>query len=424
MLGSVLSISLRILAAGTTFVVNLVIARLLGADSAGVFFLALTVVTVFATCSRIGLDGAMVRIISELTQIGDKVSISHVYRFAMSLVSCVSLAVTFVLLLGAEWISTEVFKKPTLAPVLKIMSLAVFPTAIFMLHSFFFQGARDIPRYLVFQHLAVSLLFLSFVTILWVTEPSFFSTESLAATHLLATILTLVAAYVSWRIAAFGKNGYGTYDYKRILRISWPLFFVALMGIVNNWMGQLTLGLWKTSEDVAIFNAASRTAMLMLLALMAVNSVAFPQFAALHNQGDHRGIRFIAIWSTRVLVAGCLPLLIVMLAFSADIMRLFGPEFVPGSIALMVLALGQFVNAGTGSVGGLLTMTGHERFALMAGAIGATSMCLLCLWLVPRHGVVGAAIAQTVSLCTQLLVATIAVKKLFGFMPVNIFSKT
>jgi O-antigen/teichoic acid export membrane protein len=104
-------------------------------------------------------------------------------------------------------------------------------------------------------------------------------------------------------------------------------------------------------------------------------------------------------------------------------MGLFGPEFVAGSTVLMVLALGQLINVITGSVGFLLSMTGHERDLLKSTVIAAILMLILCAWLIPAYGMMGAAIAQTVSLSVQMFTNSWFVKRALGFMPMNIFAR-
>ena len=89
-----------------------------------------------------------------------------------------------------------------------------------------------------------------------------------------------------------------------------------------------------------------------------------------------------------------------------QIPSMIGPEFLAGSALLVVLALGQFVNVATGSVGYLLMMTGHEKLMRNSVAIAAALNLALNLTLVPVAGAMGAAIATAISLATLNLVAT------------------
>jgi O-antigen/teichoic acid export membrane protein len=65
---------------------------------------------------------------------------------------------------------------------------------------------------------------------------------------------------------------------------------------------------------------------------------------------------------------------------------------------LVILCVGQLVNATMGSVSAVLNMTGNERDAMRSVFISATVNVLLNLLLVPRWGAVGAAIATSTTL--------------------------
>ena len=62
--GSAIAFGVKIVAAGSAFAMNVVIARQLGAEEAGLFFLAYTIVFIAAAVSRLGLDSTFVRFIA------------------------------------------------------------------------------------------------------------------------------------------------------------------------------------------------------------------------------------------------------------------------------------------------------------------------------------------------------------------------
>jgi O-antigen/teichoic acid export membrane protein len=107
-------------------------------------------------------------------------------------------------------------------------------------------------------------------------------------------------------------------------------------------------------------------------ALTAINSIFGPSIAALYARGDRSGVQ--------------------------TVLSLFGDGFASGSAALRILLLGQLVNATAGSVGVMLTMTGHERQAAVVMMVAAAGQIGLSVALIPRFGVEGAAVANAVSL--------------------------
>jgi O-antigen/teichoic acid export membrane protein len=76
----------------------------------------------------------------------------------------------------------------------------------------------------------------------------------------------------------------------------------------------------------------------------------------------------------------------------------FGQEYAPAYLPLVILCLGQLINSSMGSVGLILNMAGLERFTARGVAIAAIASVLLNSALIPFFGPAGAAIATSTSL--------------------------
>ncbi len=98
------------------------------------------------------------------------------------------------------------------------------------------------------------------------------------------------------------------------------------------------------------------------------------------------------------MLAMALPLLLVLLLLPEWVMRLYGAEFSAGWLLLVIISFGQLVNVATGSVESLLIMSGNEKAFLKAGLIATFISIVLCAWLIPLYGKVGAAVAFSASL--------------------------
>ena len=102
---------------------------------------------------------------------------------------------------------------------------------------------------------------------------------------------------------------------------------------------------------------------------------------------------------TKWILAFTLPLAISVIAFSKPLMRIFGADFEVGWSILIVGTIGQVVNCGTGSVGYLLLMSGHEKRLFRVQMWMAVTMVVLNVLLIPRLGILGAA---TAAACVNL----------------------
>jgi O-antigen/teichoic acid export membrane protein len=114
-----------------------------------------------------------------------------------------------------------------------------------------------------------------------------------------------------------------------------------------------------------------------------------------------------------------MPVIAVMLIVPDFIMGLFGDEFVVAGNLLAIMAIGQFINVATGSVGFLLNMSGHERdFRRVTMFAGPLTIILSYVFIV-QWGVIGAAVATAVGLSLQNIGALFMVRKRLGFWPIG-----
>ena len=87
-------------------------------------------------------------------------------------------------------------------------------------------------------------------------------------------------------------------------------------------------------------------------------------------------------------------------------MGLFGPEFTNYGMVLVILSLGQSVNVFAGSVGHMLVMSGNESLMRLSVAGAMVVNIIISFILIPRLGVIGAAIAVAISLSFQNILAS------------------
>jgi O-antigen/teichoic acid export membrane protein len=185
------------------------------------------------------------------------------------------------------------------------------------------------------------------------------------------------------------------------------------MHLVMSWTDTIVLGIWRSTEEVGVYNVALKTAALLSLFIVAVSSIAAPKFAEIHASGDSATLERFAQDVVKVLSALAFPVLLLFLIWPGQVLQLFGGEFAAGASALRVLSLGHFVNVALGGAAHLLVMTGHEKSVRNITIVTALLNLGMNLVLVPRFGPIGAAVATSVSLVTvPVLAAMLSAAKL------------
>lgn len=156
------------------------------------------------------------------------------------------------------------------------------------------------------------------------------------------------------------------------------------------------VGALRGSRDAGIYAAASKTATLVSFVIIAVNAAAAPQFASLWSLGRFDDLQRLVAKLASVIFWPSLAISVGIAALSGPLLSLFGSEFQDAQAALLVLLIGQVINAAAGSVGYLLTLTGHHREATQALGFSAIICILLTVAGVWAFGLVGAALGSTV----------------------------
>ena len=170
------------------------------------------------------------------------------------------------------------------------------------------------------------------------------------------------------------------------------------MDLIMGWTAIFFLGVWRSNVEVGIFGVAFRTAMLTSVFLSAANTIVAPKFAELYRAGHMDALQITIRSAVRLVTLLSCPVLLVFLLASRQVMMIFGPGYINGAIVLIILTLGQFINAVTGPVGVLLMMTGHEVQLRNNIVFAAILNIALSIGLIPTWGAVGAAIATAASL--------------------------
>ena len=412
----------RVAGAGLGFGFNVALARVLGADGLGIYHLSLTFALIASVIGRMGMDPAMLKFGAPSYAANDGRRLAAVHRMGIgtaSLGCAVVAACTFV---ATDWLASAVYADPAIAQPLRLMSLALLPFALLNLYGELLKAGQHQALSSFIQGAALPMVSL---LLLFLFAGKLKDASSAAAIYAVATFLVCGLSHVLWRRTVPPTNSLTTEPIKfgNLLATAMPMYGSAIADVVMTFSDVLILGMFATATDVGVYTAAARTALLMRFLLLANSSVAAPRFAALHAANDKEGVARLALRSTLLTTVASVPLLLVFLVFPEKILALFGPQFEAGAHVLIVLTIGQFVNAMTGPVGYLLNMSGFQRIEGRIAVVGALMTAGLCFALIPVWGVLGAAAANAIATAACNLLRVWFAKSCLGILMLPIPSR-
>lgn len=388
---------LKIVGTALAFIFQIAIARYLGASGSGIYFLALTIVTLVAITARLGMDNSVTRFVAAHASENEWSKVKGVVGQAIRITLAVSLIASTTLFFLANPLAEVVFGKPELAPPLKIMSLLIVPIALLWIYATALQGLKKLRDAVLMQNV-LTPLFACFT--LYFLAPCC-GISGAVISYGIGVIITLSFGYCGWQRAKLAwLQSSSEFSCQTLLHASIPLLTAILLQQFLLALPLLLLGLWNNSADVGLFGAAQRTAGLISLVLVTANTTLSPKFAELYKQNEMVALGRVAQQGQATVLIMALPILLVFVVAPEWVLGFYGPEFSSGWLLLIIISLGQLVNVATGSVESLLIMTGNGKYFLKAGFFATILSILLCLGLIPFCGKMGAAIAFSVSLAT------------------------
>jgi len=253
LIGSLLAFLVKILGAGSAFLLNIVIARSLGAEQAGYFFLSQAMVMMFVIVGRQGFDNVLIKYIASYAQRHDNETVSGIYSYVIFRVLPLSAVLTVGLWALAEPLSVSVYNKPLLAPCLAMLAFVLLPISLSQIHGFCLQGKKRIVPAMLFNSAALSVLFLVTVFMLKPTD----ATDA-AQSYAICAFVVMVASVIVWNRRKKVVFSSLTCSVKsKLSDTAKPLFAILLMTQITQWSDQLMLGLSDSVENIALLSTAN-----------------------------------------------------------------------------------------------------------------------------------------------------------------------
>lgn len=413
---SFIALLMRMAAAVIAFAMNVVVARKLGAEESGYFFLAVTFATLLATIGRIGADQTVLRYVSVYSAQNNWNMVHAIFKKIATWSILPLLVITVIVAICAKPIAVYFFSKPELQWPLFYVSLSMPFFAAYNVYGMALQGRKKVVFSVSSLKLLTPLFLIFFV---WVLAPQ--NSTDTAKYYSAACAINLIIAMYWWYKNSSPASAKEEFDSKVLWNSCAPLWIVAVMNVITTWGGQFIAGIFNNSTEVAQLSVCRNTTVLISFILMAVNNVSAPRFAVMYKEGKMKELKQYARNATRMMTLAALPITLVLWIFPEFILSLFGQDFEGGASLLRILATGQFISVISGSVGYLLNMTGHEKDMRNVMVLNAILSIVLALILNPIFGAVGSALSTAIAVgCTNLM-AVGYVKKRLGFSTISIF---
>lgn len=382
------------------FVATIYFARLLGAESLGIYYLVLTVVSWLGIVGNIGVTGAITKRVSEREEEAQYATAGIVLIGALFVI--VSVGLVFLRSYVDSYVGYQATGYVTLLLLVTLANSAI-SALLNGLHLVHINGILSPVRIG-----GRSLLQIGAVMI------------SLGLTGL---FLGYAAGYVL--VVSIG----GIFVYRNIGRVKLPRkrHFRSLFDYAKfSWLGGLksrmfsdtdilVLGFFVPTSLIGVYSVAWNIAMFLILFGGAISTTLFPEMS---ERASKEGPQAIAgLLEDALSYAGLMliPGLVGSLIIGERLLRVYGNEFTQGTAVLSILIIAAIVRIYQKQLLNTLNAIDRPEIAFRVNSLFVVANLVLNIVLIYLYGWVGAAVATTLSVVVSLVAAYRALDEIIEF---------
>jgi len=388
---------INIIAAFLGYLARVVLARNLTVAEYGLFFSIFTLINFLGAFIGLGMGESLVKYIPEFLVKKEY----HKIKNAVILVILASLA-TFILLgillsIFSGFLGELYFKNPFATPVLFLFIIIMLLISFKGILRTVFQAFQDMKLFALMYLLENLFLLILFLFLFKLKKDIFIASYVYVLANLFIIIIFLplfFRAFTSFKHKAFIDKDV----FKKMFRFGILVIASNVGGIIILYTDTLLLTFFRSLEEVGIYNVVVPTVMIIQFFPSSIASVIFPMVSELWARKKKaylaQGLKMLYQYSFVIMI----PSVLIALSFSQTILRLmFGQAYAGGGLAMQVLLIAIIFLGLQAITSTILAAIGQPAINTKILAQGAVINLVLNILIIPRLGIVGAALTSLLS---------------------------
>jgi O-antigen/teichoic acid export membrane protein len=404
----------RVGSALLALVSQVLLARFMGAFEFGIYIYVWTWVLMIGALSDMGLSSAARRFIPEYTELKafDRLRgfLSGSRWLAFGIATAIGAPGALGVTLLAPWLD-QYTVIPLYLACLTVPIYGLVQTQAGIAQSYDWPNLALMPFY-IWRQLAITVL----MGLAWLLGAP---TDAVTA-MIVAVATTYLVTIGQWvvlerRLKQHVQPGPKDYETKTWLATSLPIFVVEGFYLLLTYVDILALEHFGTPDDVAVYYAGARLLAIVAFVYFAIAGATTHKFTQYHVAGDKERLASFFKETTRWTFWPSLAVCAAILAFGKPLLALFGGDFAHGYAVMFILAVGMLARAAVGPAERLLNMLGERKPCAAVYAIAFAINLVLCVLLIPRIGIEGAALSTSTALVVESIMLFRLAKRRLGF---------
>jgi O-antigen/teichoic acid export membrane protein len=403
---------------------GILLVRLVGKFQYGIYSYVLSIMYVLMIPAEFGIANLLVRETAQGITRQDHPTIKGIWRWSFRISTLLCITILLIAGLGSIW-AKDYFSQIEMSTFYWVLALLPFQALVYI-GSAALRGLNKVVLGQMADLIIIPGLFAVLFLVIGYWTPVELNAASSMALRSAATFIAFAFTIIFLIIKTPSEvhSASPVYAGRVWLASALPLGLSSGLNIIRSRSNTLIMGVFVDSGQIGTFQVAVSAAALSGLVLQAANAILAPQFASLIAQDDKKSLQRLVSTSTRIVAAFNLVITIIFLLFGKFLLTtVFSSDVVDAYPSLVILLVGQLVNSFVGSVAYLLNMAGYEKDVMKIIATTTAINAIMTLVITPIWGIIGGAIATSISLIVaQFAMHRLVVKKL-GIVS-NAFGKT
>lgn len=390
--GSGQSFVIKILSLVIGFALQVLLARVLKVEEFGMYMYVLAWVNILTLVGKFGLDQAAKKFLPVYQANNDQNKLAGFILYSFKKVLYISLMLGFVIILITYLLKDKIGVDLFIVFVAGA-ALLLINSQLQLIGSFLEALKKIIPGQLPRNIIRPVLLGLGVVVLIFINKPN--ATAAMIV-NIIATALAL-AVIVFYLLKYINlQTNHHPID-SDWLNTAFPLLLTSGVHLMLTQTDIILLGYLRNTDLAGIYSSVSRISQLVLFGLTAVNIITAPLISELYVEKNFKKLQEMVSFSALLTLVLTMPVIVIIALITPFILNIFGPEFVTGSTALRIILLGQVINALSGSISFIMTMTKFHKQSLYILTLAAIINLVLNVFLIPLFGLEGAAATTAIT---------------------------
>ena len=414
--------TLTLVASNFRSIFTFLVARVLGPAALGTFSVAWATIDLLSKIGIFGLDDAITTFIARTEAVGDKARARTLFRLAVALGFVQSVVTAGALSLAIRVWQHQLHLQPEVVSSLTLVLWAMPGIALFRISTGVSRGLKIMRHETYSRGLTESLVtILAFVTLIAMGLRRFGPEISAILGSSAAGAVALGLASSRFQSAPANLQRASIFrEAQTLLHFAAPIAVYQFLNVFILRLDFIMLGFFVgrapgvTLATVGVYGVVIGLAGGLRKVNHAFNPIFAPVVAGLTAGGDQHQAAATYARLAQWMLWMLLPIAAVLTLAGEPILLIYGPAFRQGTLWLAITAVACATDAFVG-FGETVIMVQRPRLNLINSTISCAIAFAANLWLIPRYGVLGAAIGLLIPFVVQGILRFLVLRIVFGW---------